>query len=164
MDTLRLTNPGWLPLNEYSTKYKISLSTLRRRIHSDNADYRFENGKYWLADRPITAHTRIDTLNFNAMPSQGAVVMSSGAVADALGAAQGLSVGSPDQVLDSANRFLEEIKRAYILVLQEKETQIMQLREEIVNLKTLVKILESDNERLRGHDSSKEENAADAAF
>ena len=38
---------------------------------------------------------------------------------------------------------MNEIKSAYKSILQEKETQILQLKEEIVDLKTLVRILET---------------------
>lgn len=43
----------WLNLVEYSSAYKVSLSTLRRRIRSGNIEYLKENGKYLVADNPI---------------------------------------------------------------------------------------------------------------
>ncbi len=45
-------------------------------------------------------------------------------------------------------RILDEIKKAYTLILQEKDEQVRQLREEISDLKTLVRVLEGENERL----------------
>ncbi|OFZ19337.1 MAG: hypothetical protein A2Z20_01720 [Bdellovibrionales bacterium RBG_16_40_8] len=44
-----------------------------------------------------------------------------------------------------------EIKNAYKTILQEKEQQILQLKEEIVDLKTLVEILETENSRLKSN-------------
>jgi len=129
------TNIGWLPLNDYSAKYRISLSTLRRRIQSDEADFRFEGGKYWLADRPIAKHSKVHG-NLNANLNES-------------GSQSQPTVAHAEGILDSANHLLHEIKQAYISVLQEKESQIMQLKEEVVDLKTLVKILESENDRLR---------------
>ena len=54
---------------------------------------------------------------------------------------------------ETSGEVLGEIKRAYVAVLHEKEEQIMQLKEEIVDLKTLVKILEGENERLKQRSS-----------
>jgi len=114
-----LSISNWLPLNEYSSKYKISLSTLRRRIRVNDVKSRFEGGKYWLADYPIAKHSRIKE-----------------------------DLQPVAQSVDASSEIMSEIKRAYVLVLHEKEEQIMQLKEEIVDLKTLVKILESENDRL----------------
>jgi hypothetical protein len=50
-------------------------------------------------------------------------------------------------VLTSANRLVEEIKAAYAKILQEKEEQISQLKEEIVDLRMLVRILEQSPTR-----------------
>ncbi len=38
----------WLTLQEYSNKYKISISTLRRRIKTRDIEYTFNNGRYLL--------------------------------------------------------------------------------------------------------------------
>jgi hypothetical protein len=47
---------NWLPLTEYSTKYKVSISTLRRRIKADEIKYSFEDGKYLILDESLSAH------------------------------------------------------------------------------------------------------------
>ena len=49
----------------------------------------------------------------------------------------------------SANRLLGELKKAYAQILQEREEQIINLKEEVVDLKTLVRVLESENDRLQ---------------
>jgi hypothetical protein len=54
-----------------------------------------------------------------------------------------------ESVLIAANRLLDEIKKAYTLILQEKDEQIRQLRGEITDLKTLVRVLEGESERLK---------------
>jgi hypothetical protein len=54
-----------------------------------------------------------------------------------------------EPIFSAANRLLEEIKRAYSQVLMEKEEQILQLKEEIADLRTLAQVLESENDRLR---------------
>lgn len=54
-----------------------------------------------------------------------------------------------ESVLTAANRLLTDLKKAYTQVLQEKEQVISDLREENSDLKTLIKVLESENDRLR---------------
>ena len=44
---------AWLQLSDYSNKYRVSVSTLRRRIKAGEIQYQFEDGKYWLPDRAI---------------------------------------------------------------------------------------------------------------
>lgn len=41
---------GWIDLVEYSAKYGISQSTLRRRIRAQALEYRMERGKYLIQD------------------------------------------------------------------------------------------------------------------
>ncbi len=51
-------------------------------------------------------------------------------------------------ILSAANRLLNELKKAYSQILQEKEEQILQLKEEVTDLKTLVRVLEGENDKL----------------
>ena len=41
---------NWIALTEYSNKYNISISTLRRRIRTGLITFRQESGKYFLKD------------------------------------------------------------------------------------------------------------------
>lgn len=54
-----------------------------------------------------------------------------------------------EPIITAANRLLTELKRAYTQILQEKEEQILHLKEEVTDLKTLVRVLEAENERLK---------------
>ena len=56
-----------------------------------------------------------------------------------------------EPILTAANKLLNELKKAYTLILQEKEEQILQLKEELSDLKTLVRVLESENDRLNAN-------------
>lgn len=38
----------WLTLQEYSNKYLVSISTLRRKIKNRDIEYSFKNGRYFL--------------------------------------------------------------------------------------------------------------------
>ena len=51
--------------------------------------------------------------------------------------------GESETILAAANNLVSEIKKAYSLVLQEKEEQILLLKEEVADLKTLVRVLEN---------------------
>jgi hypothetical protein len=60
-----------------------------------------------------------------------------------------LNESEDDPFWRSTQSLLNEIKKAYSLILQEKEEQILQLKEEVADLKTLVRVLEDDNNRLK---------------
>jgi hypothetical protein len=116
---------GWLPLNEYSNKYNVSTSTLRRRIRSNEIEFQFRDGKYWLKDVETARGYKSTTPIYSQ------------------------SVASTRSASEVADKLVTELKGAYVLILQEKEEMILQLKEEVADLKTLVRILESENERLR---------------
>lgn len=121
---------------EYSAKYRISLSTLRRRIKAGEIEFKLTDGKYLLRDGPlqvvesdpetIAPPTSVKSPNPTPQP-----------------------VVEPDQFWKATQGLLNEIKKAYSLILQEKEEQILQLKEEVADLKTLVRVLEEDNTRLK---------------
>lgn len=124
----------------------MSISTLRRRIKTHDIEYQFQDGKYFLKDAPATDYRPPVTVapppqqNSNRKvekPVQTPIVQT--AVA---------------QNNDSmTHHLLAEIKKAYAVILQEKEEQIIQLKEEVSDLKTLVRVLEDENLRLRSVDS-----------
>ena len=136
----------WLPLFEYSAKYGVSVSTLRRRIRQKSLHFRLDQGKYLVADLPPDTEA-IGTkrgLTFVETPKRREF------------SAPSLSKVSAKPVLNRAPvvqetsttlALVEEIKRAYALILQEKEEQICLLKEEISDLRTLVRVLETENSR-----------------
>ena len=56
--------------------------------------------------------------------------------------------GNDEPLITTTSRLLNELKQAYTLILHEKEEQIVFLKEEVADLKTLVRVLESENARL----------------
>ncbi|MDZ4677242.1 MAG: hypothetical protein SGI74_06990 [Oligoflexia bacterium] len=140
-----MASTQWLPLLSYSAKYGISLSTLRRRIKSSTINFKQENGKYLIADeiddvrvtqpQQQSKPTSQSTQNFH-QETQSASLQTSTFV--------------EASVLTSANRLVEELKAAYAKILQEKEEQISLLKEEVVDLRMLVRILEDQVNRTRG--------------
>ena len=53
--------------------------------------------------------------------------------------------------LTAAQEMLGELKKAYRVILQEKEEQVLLLKDEVADLRTLVGVLEEENERLKNH-------------
>lgn len=138
----------WLPLTDYSTKYKVSVSTLRRRIKTEDIRFRFEDGKYLLLDEPPTNPQR------NHRPSlvQDQVSQrpeTSEPRSEIELRLQQRADLQDEPVLVAANKLLNELKKAYTQILQEKEEQILQLKKEVTDLKTLVRVLEGENVRLK---------------
>ena len=43
---------------DYSKKYSVSISTLRRRIKGQAADFHLIDGKYYLVDLPLDNHVQ----------------------------------------------------------------------------------------------------------
>lgn len=156
------SSDSWLPLTEYSTKHKISVSTLRRRIKADDIKFRFEDGKYFIMDEPMGTHQRVHRPSqesdlalvgaHQGMMMKGNETMSASKDEPR---AQDLQektakINKDEPILTAANKLLNELKKAYTQILQEKEEQIFQLKDEVSDLKTLVRVLESENERLKG--------------
>lgn len=134
-----MTTHNWLPLMEYSAKFRVSLSTLRRRIKGGEIEYKLADGKYLLRDGPLqVVNSGSETI---APPTS---VKSSNREPAPVEASP-----DNDQFWRSTQSLLNEIKKAYSLILQEKEEQILQLKDEVADLKTLVRVLEDDNTRLK---------------
>ncbi|CAN5380133.1 hypothetical protein BH10BDE1_BH10BDE1_21900 [soil metagenome] len=145
-------DPRWLLLTDFASKYRISVSTLRRRIKNGSQPYRFEGGRYYLPDQlgsssyddssETQKNQPIAVPNASPPPSSKQVPTSAAAVLAA-------SMNAADEpLITTTSKLLNELKQAYTLILHEKEEQIVYLKEEIADLKTLVRVLESENARL----------------
>ena len=161
----------WLALTDYASKYRVSVSTLRRRIKGGQLQHRFEDGKYLLIDEapsfidqmPVHHHILNDLaaqrptavevipLKLKSELKMGEMDFIGSAPQPAtLAAVKAASPSSADEpILSSATRLVNELKRAYMSILHEKEVQLIQLKEEVSDLKTLVRVLEDDNDRMR---------------
>lgn len=148
-----MSTQEWITLSDYSTKYKVSVSTLRRRIKSKTCEYIFEDGKYFLRNKSLKDHRVTDSKkrpapavappHKTAMP---APTLSLDETSHRLGDPGG-EESSP--LFATAQKLLNELKKAYSVILQEKEEQILQLKEEVADLKTLARVLEEENDRLK---------------
>lgn len=149
-----MTTHDWLPLMEYSAKYRVSLSTLRRRIKSGELEYKLADGKYLLRDGELQAVNLRPPETI--APPTSVKSQKPGQVQAAVAPPEKITSAGPtaapvdnDQFWRATQGLLNEIKKAYSLILQEKEEQILQLKEEVADLKTLVRVLEDDNTRLK---------------
>lgn len=141
---------NWIPLVDYSNKYKVSISTLRRRIKLENIPFKLDGGKYFILD-DHSAHrsepkskVQIDLFE-NRPPTKKA---------EPRMVTQNKPEAPPEPLqneffLAATGRMLDEIKKAYTLILQEKDEQVKILREEVADLKTLVRVLEDQVNRLQ---------------
>ncbi len=153
----------WLPLTDYSIKHKVSISTLRRKIKASDVQYRLDEGKYLILDSGFESESANEhrpslMSDFGLAPQQTEnKVTEQARVATALEPALKkqpetalvTATESGESVITAANRLLTDLKKAYTQVLQDKEVQILTLKEDISDLKTLIKVLESENDRLR---------------
>ena len=166
---------SWLPLAEYSMKHQVSISTLRRRIKAEDIQYRFDDGKYLILDGESTSQVNADehrpSLRSDAQPKSAPNLMLNQAMASvaahpmmtnshasyanhpAPNASQHATTHNEagESVITAANRLLTDLKKAYTQVLHEKENQIQSLKQELVDVNTLVKVLEFENEKLRNY-------------
>ncbi|MBK9324636.1 MAG: hypothetical protein IPM97_17110 [Bdellovibrionaceae bacterium] len=141
---------------DYSTKYRVSVSTLRRRIKTEDIKFRFDDGKYFIIDEPMSTHQRVHrpSLDSDLAPvgtHQGSLQAPNSLhlktdISDKIAMAK-----NDEPILTAANKLLTELKKAYTQILQEKEEQMLHLKEEVTDLKTLVRVLEGENDRLKGN-------------
>ena len=181
-----------LTLADYASKYRVSVSTLRRRIKKEDIQYVFENGKYFLPDQNLNTIENSKESFSSAPQNEKALVtdhdpgekdfLEGGKNQAWVQTLQG-DVNFKDEVsyfdnqlkeeADSSNfkdtppqfeqfnihailaplldQMNKELKKAYSATLQEKEKQIILLKEQVVDLKTLVNVLEDENKRLSGY-------------
>ncbi|MGZ3746037.1 MAG: hypothetical protein ACXWRE_01800 [Pseudobdellovibrionaceae bacterium] len=148
------TTESWLVLSDYSTKYDVSVSTLRKRIKAEDINFRLEDGKYYIIDEPMSTLLRMHR------PSLDSDFVQEGAHQGNQQAPNSLPLKSiltdkitmakkDEPILMAANKLLTELKKAYTQIIHEKEEQTLLLKGEVADLKTLVRILEEENERLR---------------
>ncbi len=124
----------WLSLSEYSSEYGVSVSTLRRRIKGKKIKYKLIHGKYYLPRQSTPPQSQA----FTPVPNKKAPESS----------------GYPEEsTFQNAKTLLDELKKAYMQSLQSKEDQIIHLKQQITDLKTLVMYLERENEKLSNLDN-----------
>lgn len=139
---------SFLQLSEYSNKYGVSLSTLRRRIKTNEIEFKFEQGKYWLPDEPIAKYARNRPQTSEVAKSVHASTPADSGFAKTYSEIGG-ALKDLQEFTASAKNMMSEVKSAFVKALQEKEEQILELKNEVADLRTLNRILDEENERLK---------------
>lgn len=103
----------WLPVIDYAVNKRVSVSTLRRRIKSKTVEHRLENGRYLIRTEIESDHPYDFAEN-----------------------------GNNGESLMVVQNLIAELKKAYGLVLAEKEELVQQLRSEIDTLRHINQFLE----------------------
>jgi len=165
-----MNSQDYLPLAEYASKYRVSISTLRRRIKTEDIPFEFKEGKYFILDQPVSTHQRIVSPSPKKSSTDSLVsapVNSFKSVGSSAADLKGFDRAASERetteeqeevaepVFSTVNRLLTELKKAYTQILQEKEDQILHLREEISDIRTLARVLEEENERLKSSQPNK---------
>lgn len=146
----------------------MSMSTLRRRIKAGEIEFKFLDGKYFIKDGPSKNSSGSETIAPPTPMSHVQWTEKAKTIASAPTASPQTSpsvttisaaVSAPvaptqDGNWDTTQALLAEIKKAYSLILQEKEEQILQLKEEVSDLKTLVRVLEDETLRPQSRTSA----------
>jgi hypothetical protein len=109
---------GWIDLHEFSNKYGVSLSTLRRRIRARSIKFKLERGRYWLPDSE-------EVMSVAPLFSRGHELLNSNSKAPQ----QNLRAQLPADSLARLNEIENENRR---------------LKAQIAELKTLVDVLEAE--------------------
>ncbi len=184
-----------IPLHEYSLKYGVSVSTLRRRIKSDSIPYRLDEGKYILPDKALevrksrsssqnnkktTSKPKRESFTTDYLSSPGKVpewlmkkkqaLLNEDLNKEDINDSTEEEVQTLDQITsmsqynskegtsskrvkltDSESDYkkdvVQELKKAYAQILQEKEEQLIILKEQVADLQTLVRVLEDQFEK-----------------
>lgn len=148
-----MISQDYLPLADYASKYRVSVSTLRRKIKAEEVPFEFKEGKYFLLDRPVSTHQRSVSPSLKQTAKKPLVSAQKNSTVEETADDTGAGLEPADQpILTTANLLLTELKKAYTQILQEKEDQILHLKEELSDLRTLVRVLEEENERLKKSD------------
>lgn len=114
---------SWLLLTQYSQKYGVSVSTIRRRIRSGKVEYKLMDGKYYIVDKP----------------PMGMLPPSHSTVGGEVGQSP---IGSLAEILEFCKNLIQSKEKMYQEILTDKMREIGSLKERISEQKMLIKILE----------------------
>jgi hypothetical protein len=149
-----------LSLTEYSAKYDVSVSTLRRKIKKSAILNKMVEGKYLLPD---VEYRDLATQNVAPPKKKEVVIAPPQEQNDSQETTREYkgedlepllevkfdesSFGQTDQDKQNQDSF-SELKSAFRMILSEKEDQITTLKSYVADLQTLNKVLEGELERL----------------
>ena len=150
-----LNTQNWLSLIEYSATYRVSLSTLRRRIKAGEVEFKLIEGKYLIKNDRLQVQVSQSGSETIAPPpqvsSQNQIVTSprSAPAETAQVPSAAPAPIEPEQYWKATQALLAELKKAFAHTLASKDEQIRHLKDEVSNLKMLVEVLEDETRRLK---------------
>ena len=139
----------WLSLTEYSSKYNVSISTLRRRIRSGQLSFNISFGKYFLKDQNLgrlkETKEEIKNQEFNASIKNKIDNKEKDATQKDIVQKEIKSVGTEHFLLDK----LMDVQKKLYEKIEAKELKILEQQTQIADLNTLVAFLEKENKDLK---------------
>ena len=139
----------WLSLTEYSSKYNVSISTLRRRIRSGQLSFNISFGKYFLKDQNLgrlkETKEEIKNQEFNASIKNKIDNKEKDATQKDIVQKEIKSVGTEHFLLDK----LMDVQKKLYEKIEAKELKILEQQTQIADLNTLVAFLENENKDLK---------------
>ena len=129
---------NWLPITEYSLRNGISVSTIRRKIKNKSLEHKIENGKYFIMDD--NADYEISDNKLSMSTPTGIDVSKKGFtnINDLIDFAQ--------RSIDTATELNRELIEEKEKVIHIQDGLILQLKEQVGELKMLVSVLEKNNQ------------------
>ena len=143
----------WLSLTEYSSKYNVSISTLRRRIRSGQLPFNISFGKYFLKDQSLEILKEIREETKEEIKNQESTVSvkhkgdnkDKDATQKDIVQKEIKSVGTEHSILDK----LMDVQKKLYEKIETKELKILEQQNHIADLNTLVAFLEKENKDLK---------------
>ena len=129
IDTQKHSREQWLSLTEYSQKYNVSISTLRRRIRANAITVKLEEGKYFIEDKQQDVAGEQD---------QGVETQS-------VETPRKKNTGKETSFIDKLLNTQQELYQ----LLKQKDNKIKTLQIQISDFNTLVELLEKENFTLK---------------
>jgi hypothetical protein len=128
---------NWLPITEYSFKNRISVSTIRRKIKSNTLRSKIENGKYFIMDEDADYEIGENKFYVKSIDGSGDDKVGFSNIDDLISFAE--------RSINMVSRLNQELMEEKDKVVKIQEGVILQLREQINELKMLVNILEKNS-------------------
>jgi hypothetical protein len=144
-----LNTQNWLSLIEFSAHYRVSLSTLRRRIKAGELDYKLIEGKYLIKNEPLPGQVPFSSQAGSEAIAPPPSVSSQNQASTSPPAPNAPATVPAEEYWTATQALLADMKKAFAHALATKDDQLNQLKGQVNDLKMLVKMLEDENSRMK---------------
>ena len=135
----------WLSLTEYSNKYNVSISTLRRRIRSGQLSFSIKFGKYFLKDQNLSKLIKLNAKELESRESTVSFETKVDNIKEDTIQKEVTPLNTESSLLDK----LMDIQKELYEKIEIKELKILEQQNQIADLNTLVALLEKENKELK---------------